>query len=459
MSNNRAADVVRPNARRRESHQRLRTRTGPGERSRPPTHANGSTPANNQASLYVGSFGPKHLSGAPFIKCALIALLSLTLFVHIADLSPAFDLPHLSVLTSRSPMPSSVPAAAPVAPLSHDAESSSALDPTSIDKTHTSSPGRAQTPSPSPAAVTSPTPSKTQYVVEDIDREIDLDKIATDEEYEFTVDVRIPQLWRLVTNKLFVSSTPELLLSLTLLYNFRCFERLFGSSKFVALAGFWLCSTILVEVALLTTRSLILYDSSLPLNGPIAPGPYFLIYALLVEYWSVIPVLSRFTVFSVQITDKAFTYLLAFQLMFLQGSASFLAALSGILAGLVYRAVKRSFNIEASMRCPQSLEQFCQRHILPHVHCPAPPPDLPVLSSTNGAPTRRDNRVAGPAATFSEAILPPAEALLGGFAEVRADPTLLRQLVEMGFAEHAARAALAQHNNDLGVAIVALLQQ
>jgi hypothetical protein len=79
------------------------------------------------------------------------------------------------------------------------------------------------------------------------------------------------QIWRLVTYQFPFSSTSELILGLTFLYELRKFERMMGMSKF---------SVFMLFVSTVSTTILASLNTILQLN--IASGPYSIIYACLV---------------------------------------------------------------------------------------------------------------------------------------------------------------------------------
>ncbi|OMJ21313.1 hypothetical protein AYI69_g5867 [Smittium culicis] len=74
-----------------------------------------------------------------------------------------------------------------------------------------------------------------------------------------------------------------------------------------------------------------------PITRFTSSGPYALITASLVQYFFTIPSIYKTKVFGVLISDKFFTYMLAFQLSVLQFPHSFIPMASGLVSGLMYK--------------------------------------------------------------------------------------------------------------------------
>jgi hypothetical protein len=93
-----------------------------------------------------------------------------------------------------------------------------------------------------------------------------------------------------------------------------------------------------------------------------APGPYAIIFALLVHYRFDVPALSHIGLTLLSVTDKIGIYVLSAQLLFAYYPASLLTGLTGLLAGLVYRfspACQRVF------RVPDAVARCCARLAAP----------------------------------------------------------------------------------------------
>lgn len=171
------------------------------------------------------------------------------------------------------------------------------------------------------------------------------------------------QLWRLVTHHLVWTSSSELLLGTIVLYELRLFERRFGSAKFAAFMFMTAILTTLLQIAFLVVSRMI--------DGPrhLASGPYGLIFALALPYYYSVPTTNTFQVLGFNISYKTFTYLLLAQLMMSNGWQSALAGISGLLAGLLY--ISDMGGIQR-WRFPIWLQNFCERHLLPHVVSSSP---------------------------------------------------------------------------------------
>lgn len=87
------------------------------------------------------------------------------------------------------------------------------------------------------------------------------------------------ELWRLFTSTLIFENTSEALVGLILLYTCRQFERQMGSKKFAAFICFSFLLSSFITVALLTLAAMVgVYIKP-------APGPYYIIFALLTFYY------------------------------------------------------------------------------------------------------------------------------------------------------------------------------
>nr|GMD51154.1 rhomboid-like protein 20 [Ipomoea batatas] len=138
------------------------------------------------------------------------------------------------------------------------------------------------------------------------------------------------QLWKLIVSVFAFSSTPELIFGAYLLYYFRVFERQIGSNKYSVFILF----SVIVSLLLETIALKLLKDPSLSI---LTSGPYGLIFSSFVPFYLDIPVSTRFRVFSLHFSDKAFIYLAGLQLLFSSWKRSILPGLCGILAGCLYR--------------------------------------------------------------------------------------------------------------------------
>eukprot|EP01089_Gocevia_fonbrunei_P016622 TRINITY_DN5204_c0_g1_i1.p2 TRINITY_DN5204_c0_g1~~TRINITY_DN5204_c0_g1_i1.p2 ORF type:complete len:168 (+),score=14.24 TRINITY_DN5204_c0_g1_i1:437-940(+) len=138
------------------------------------------------------------------------------------------------------------------------------------------------------------------------------------------------------------------------------------------------------------------------------------------------------------LNDKIFTYLLGFQLLFSNYPHSTIAGITGILAGLIYRAKIWGFD---TLTFPTSINRFCSRYLAPFLQ-----------------PTRRDhqqnvhtqqgfgNSSYGSHAHSSSAQGVPSE-------------EYVRSLTTMGFDRADAVRALTHSQNNLELATHLLLSE
>ncbi|XP_062982182.1 ubiquitin-associated domain-containing protein 2 [Elgaria multicarinata webbii] len=140
------------------------------------------------------------------------------------------------------------------------------------------------------------------------------------------------QIWRLVCGRTVCLDLKDTFCSSLLIYNFRIFERRYGSRKFSSfLLGSWMLSVLfdflLVEAV---EYSFGLTINSLP-SGFLGP-----VFALFVPFYCSIPrvqvtqVLGQFS-----ITNKTLVYILGLQLL-TSGSYIWIVALSGLISGMCY---------------------------------------------------------------------------------------------------------------------------
>ncbi|XP_068784438.1 ubiquitin-associated domain-containing protein 2 isoform X2 [Struthio camelus] len=142
------------------------------------------------------------------------------------------------------------------------------------------------------------------------------------------------QIWRLVCGRTVCLDLKDTFCSSLLIYNFRIFERRYGSRKFSSfLLGAWMLSALfdllLVELAQYIFGFTI---NSLP-SGFLGP-----VFALFVPFYCSIPrvqvtqVLGHFS-----ITNKTLVYILGLQLL-TSGSYIWILALSGLISGICYNS-------------------------------------------------------------------------------------------------------------------------
>jgi len=152
--------------------------------------------------------------------------------------------------------------------------------------------------------------------------------------------------WRLFTSKLIFFDTKDTIFCLILLYQFRVFERRFGSRKFSShiLANWFFTAVFEVLLTQLylsswSTKPVLIPpggSSSSLQPGVLAMGPFGLILPLFVEYFCDIPNLSGSTFGGIAVSSKSMFYIMGAQIAFSsnQNTIVFIAA---ILSGIFVR--------------------------------------------------------------------------------------------------------------------------
>jgi hypothetical protein len=120
-------------------------------------------------------------------------------------------------------------------------------------------------------------------------------------------------------------NTGETILAALLVYQFRGIERRMGSRKYGA---FMIYASI---IGYILQHGVLKY-----MQRESATGLYPFIFANIVGYYIDVPPQSSFSAMGISLSEKSFIYLLAVQLMFALSGRSFIAAMSGILAGTLY---------------------------------------------------------------------------------------------------------------------------
>ncbi|XP_066032496.1 ubiquitin-associated domain-containing protein 2 isoform X2 [Chamaea fasciata] len=142
------------------------------------------------------------------------------------------------------------------------------------------------------------------------------------------------QIWRLVCGRTICLDLKDAFCSSLLIYNFRIFERRYGSRKFSSfLLGAWMLSALFDLLLVEITQYIFgITINSLP-SGFLGP-----VFALFVPFYSSIPrvqvtqVLGHFS-----ITNKSLVYILGLQLL-TSGSYIWILALSGLISGICYNS-------------------------------------------------------------------------------------------------------------------------
>ncbi|XP_061915284.1 ubiquitin-associated domain-containing protein 2 [Entelurus aequoreus] len=142
------------------------------------------------------------------------------------------------------------------------------------------------------------------------------------------------QVWRLLCGRLVCLDVKDSFCSGLLIYNFRIFERRFGSRKFASfLLGTW-CLSALLDF-LLAQAVFFLFDyevEELP-AGPLAP-----VFSLFVPFYCSIPkVVVTQVLGHINITNKTLVYIVGLQLL-TSSPFMWLLALSGLVSGALYHS-------------------------------------------------------------------------------------------------------------------------
>ncbi|CAE6524072.1 unnamed protein product [Rhizoctonia solani] len=140
------------------------------------------------------------------------------------------------------------------------------------------------------------------------------------------------QYWRLLTNQLAFTNSSELLLGQIILYNVAVgIERTFGSHKYLS----FLVAAALVSTLLNFSSLLALYRFGL---NYIPAGPIAILFAIIYQYERIVPSAYNFRVLGITMSNKTFTYLIAFPITISHMPGSMLVALTGLATGALYRS-------------------------------------------------------------------------------------------------------------------------
>jgi NACalpha-BTF3-like transcription factor len=204
-------------------------------------------------------------------------------------------------------------------------------------------------------------------------------------------------------------SAGELLFGTLLLYLFRVFERHWGTPKFAAYAFLSSITSLLVHLGLF------IIFKPLPFSQ-LRPGPYGLIFALLWRYIVEIPAISKFTIFGASLSDKIFVYLLATQFLLTNPPSTVTAGVSGLLGGMM--ASSRLLRLH-KFRFPSFIENFAREYILPMLQANTRPYTVTPVLNANLAALHAQNQ---DSQMPSSLLGPSASNMMGnfGFGALRA---------------------------------------
>lgn len=260
---------------------------------------------------------------------------------------------------------------------------------------------------------------------------------------------REKEMWRLITSHVVFKTMPEIFIGGFLLYSFRTFERQIGSNKHTVFVLF----SMAVSSALQLSFLFLLPRETDWASFSLASGPYAAIFASFVPFFFDIPSTSMFTTFGFQFSQKVLLYVAGLQVVFASGLSSIVPALSGILAGLLYRS---NFLCIRKAKFPDSMAAHFSWLNSPrpslHSHRPSPR-----QQAGQGGADRvgRGGQASALERLLNAPVTPPTR--LAAVAPPLAprgppDEDALHALLSMGFDRTAAVRALAVANNDVTLA-------
>ncbi|XP_023408930.1 ubiquitin-associated domain-containing protein 2 isoform X2 [Loxodonta africana] len=315
------------------------------------------------------------------------------------------------------------------------------------------------------------------------------------------------QIWRLICGRIICVDLKDTFCSSLLIYNFRIFERRFGSRKFASfLLGSWVLSALFdfILVEALQHAFGITAASNLP-SGFLAP-----VFALFVPFYCSIPriqvaqILGQFS-----ITNKTLIYILGLQFgfticikrseevsqrkstrayqLFTSGSYIWIVAISGLISGMCYSS--RVLKIDQVLYVPKWMATLFSWTLEPLFSSSEPTSEGGIgmgatvdiqrqqrmelldrqLTLSQFAHVRRQRQRQGGMINWNR-LFPPLRQRRnvnyqdGQQSEQQASPPLevseeqVARLMEMGFSRGDALEALRASNNDLNVATNFLLQ-
>ncbi|XP_044284504.1 ubiquitin-associated domain-containing protein 2 isoform X1 [Varanus komodoensis] len=291
------------------------------------------------------------------------------------------------------------------------------------------------------------------------------------------------QIWRLVCGRTVCLDLKDTFCSCLLIYNFRIFERRYGSRKFSSfLLGSWMLS-VLFDLLLVEAveYSFGLTINSLP-SGFLGP-----VFALFVPFYCSIPrvqvtqILGQFS-----ITNKTLVYILGLQLL-TSGSYIWIVALSGLISGMCYTSsVLKVYNV---LCVPSGVARIFAWTLEPIFSSPEPSSEIRVgmgatvdiqreqrmelldrqILMSQFAQIRRQRQQQGGMINWNR-LFPPLrhrgnanyqdnhQAEHEVLPPVEVSEEQVARLMEMGFSRLDALEALRASNNDLNIATNFLLQ-
>ncbi|XP_045666968.1 ubiquitin-associated domain-containing protein 2 isoform X1 [Ursus americanus] len=276
------------------------------------------------------------------------------------------------------------------------------------------------------------------------------------------------QIWRLLCGRIICLDLKDTFCSSLLIYNFRIFERRYGSRKFASfLLGSWVLSA-LVDFILVEA---VWYFFGIAAAGNLPSGFLAPVFALFVPFYCSIPRIQVAQILGpLSITNKTLIYILGLQL-FTSGSYIWIVAISGlVLCVPIWMANFFSWTLEPIFSSPEptaearigmgatvDIQRQQRMELLDRQ-----------LMLSQFAQVRRQRQQGG--MINWNRLFPPLRQRRninyqdGRRSEQQASPPLevseeqVARLMEMGFSRGDALEALRASNNDLNVATNFLLQ-
>lgn len=178
-------------------------------------------------------------------------------------------------------------------------------------------------------------------------------------------DGKLSSCWKLLTAPFIFGSAGEMLIGLTLVYLFRCFERFYGSQKYSIFAVYSFIVPILFNLLLSSVLSTVLGVHNIKYYWK--SGPYGLIFSSLVIYYVMIPATVTYSFsqsISYKFTEKHVVYLLALQLLTLNFWRALPISMCGLLTGIIYA----NSSVLRNLKPPATIAEWFGRNIYPLVN-------------------------------------------------------------------------------------------
>ncbi|XP_069746617.1 ubiquitin-associated domain-containing protein 2 isoform X2 [Narcine bancroftii] len=260
--------------------------------------------------------------------------------------------------------------------------------------------------------------------------------------YDFKAIKQDHTIWRIISARIICLDLKDAFCNCLLIYNFRIFERRYGSRKFASfLLGSWVLSAfmdlLLVEAL---RRTLDVSVSILP-SGFLGP-----IFGLFVPFYYSIPslqvtqVLGRFS-----ITNKTLVYIVGLQLL-TSSTNIWILAFSGMLSGIMYHC--NMLKVQQLLYVPEWLARCASLTLEPLFVSADPTHDSPIEMGAT-LEIQRQQRTE---------LLDQQIMLAQLNQNNRRRRGQVARLMEMGFSRVDALQALRATNNDLNMATNFLLQ-